>query len=648
MADGLAGHELDFYTFVNYSRWLQPHTGMDYSDLNEALPYWFNGMVPLAYLLNDSRLIKQVENVAESVLMLQQPDGWLGPEEPGKRNFWGRTPFLLGLTQLAEADPMHWEEEVLRAMLTFMLTMNTMLNNKGDGIALCPSDYECFWGQARVADLIIPIQWLIDNYPDMAAQHPEWADNIRLLDQYTQIRWADFYQDGVYPQVVTDPTTTNPQYPYIHGVNAGQGLKASAVLRRSTKNDSLIAASLRAVEWTFAYHGAPSGTILGDEIQRDLAPFSGSELCTAVETGYSLAYLYHALGINDHADKAERVIYNALPAMMTGDHWAHQYLAQPNQPWAVFDQGERQGQNVFTTARRGAATTFGLEPEYPCCTVNHPQGYPKFVSNSWGYYGIGDESGLAHVLLGPSFVNDSSVAIECDTYYPFDNVLRYTINASKAFTLFVRVPTWYDKPTTSITTTWDRDPITLQPDPVTGLHMLSVPAGGQSMIYTIGMTIRTEPRANQSISVYYGNLLFALDVGQANESYYPHTFQHPDGDGMVNLPFTQLRDYHVWNTTPWNIAIDMNTFSYHELPPETQPPNPPFAYYGAREPFISVQGCEIAWDQYLGAIPGPPPPAWNRSCIGEKQTYNLIPYGQTKVHMSELPLLSGEGTGGTP
>ena len=72
----------------------------------------------------------------------------------------------------------------------------------------------------------------------------------------------------------------------------------------------------------------------------------GSELCTAVETMYSMSYLYHTLGDNGFADRCERAAFNALPVSITADHWARQYLAVASEPYAKLLSGKNPFWNV--------------------------------------------------------------------------------------------------------------------------------------------------------------------------------------------------------------------------------------------------------------------------------------------------------------
>ena len=632
LASGLAGHIHDFWVFVSSSVWLYPggNGGVDYSNSNEALPYWFNGMVPLAYSLDDQTLKDQVHSVASTILSLQQNDGWLGPEAAGNRDFWARIPLLLGFTQLVEANST-WEDSVLTSMRSFMTLANSMLKNGGEGFTNCPGCDSFQWGQMRVGDMLITIQWLLERYP--SDQDDLLWDNMQMFYDLNDMKWKDYYVQGTYQAVVT-----NANFMYTHGVNVGQGLKQSSVYQRFLDDDSLTTSTMNAVDWTFRDHGAASGTIIADEAEQGLAPWSGSELCTAVETGYSLTYLYQTMGQNEFADRAERVIYNAMPAMLTGDKWAHQYMIQGNQPWANNNTQdfEQNVQHVFTTANSGLATSYGMEPQYPCCTANHPQGYPKLLSNSWVVVG---SSGLGHALLGPSTVQTTlsggNVAITCNTNYPFSNNLEYKVNSDVPFDLYLRVPGWAVSDSSSVQV-GNAAATNVSPDSK-GMHKVSLPKGASIVNYELGATIRTETRSNNTIAVYYGAMHYALEITTNVTSSYPHAYGTPTGPGLDYLPYPQLRDYYFTPWSPWGVTIDTNSLVYHGMDDGDTLPDLVFDTNVAPA-YITFQGCQIIWPRYLDIDTTPDWAPEDRTCFDDVAEYRLIPFGAAKLHMSDLPV----------
>lgn len=625
MADGLPGHEHDFYPIVKDSPWLGGTS--EYSDLNEALPYWFNGLVPLAYGLDDARLKNQVLLVARYILDNQQADGWLGPETKlNTRNFWGTYPMLLALIQLSEATAgTDLSDEILVAMHKFVDLMHSMLSDNYQGYVFHDGDdFDDQWGRSRAADMIVALQWLYENDP--RENSAKLRECMKFLNDKA-FDWSYWFSEEVYIKVDLDTVPLNiteALFPFEHVVNAGQGHKAGAAISRFDRDDSLLESVRRGTNWTFLYHGTPSGSIIGDERLSGLSPVRGTELCGVVETMFSLSYLQQSLGDREFADRNELAAYNALPVMLMPDWWAHQYIAQTNQPLST-ELTEFPFWNVNAWGQ-----TYGLEPNYPCCTVNHPQGYPKFLSASFVREG---EDGIAHALLAPARVITTTqsgveVEISCLTNYPFTPDLYYTVTAEAPFTFGVRVPSWAIQDESYVVVnggTRQR----VQPDPATGMHHIELESGKSTISYTLSAEIRVEPRANETVSIYHGSLLYAIPVGQHIETHRHDDFPQAPPEAL---------EYMITPTTKWAFAIDPSTLRFNGAPHNlTDLPNSVWED-GAPPVSITATVCEIEW-KMAGEMPLEPPLAEDRNCTSDPYEIDLVPYGSAKLHMAELPTM---------
>jgi len=392
-------------------------------------------------------------------------------------------------------------------------------------------------------------------------------------------------------------------------------LKAGAAAYRYTGNATQLAASVDGWDLLFKYHGRPSGIYSADEYLAGLEAVRGTELCLVVETMFSGSYLYQVTGNPKFADRVERITYNALPAEMTGDMWSRQYLQQENQIAA-----QNMSPNPFPNDG-SYSNVFGLEPNYPCCTVNHPQGWPKFVSNA--FLTTPDGTGLVHLYLGPfstktTLTGGNAVQVAVDTKYPFSDTLTTTITAQKAFTYHVRVPSWVSGGTMTVN---GRSAQPIKSDS-NGLQSISVTAGTTTVVLNLPAPITTESRPHGSIAVQRGPLHYALDIPRNSTVLAQNSEQ------------TNAKDYQFEATAAWNYAIDPATLKFKQGSTSGNLPSPIFDSH-LPPVSITVTACPIQWAT-SGSLVATSPPQSPR-CTGAQKTITLTPYGSTKLRIAEFP-----------
>src|SRR6266545_5371404 len=73
-ADGLSGHLDRFWPDVAQSQWFGGA-----AEGWERAPYWLDGVIPLAWVLDDAALKKRITNHVDYIVAHQRRDGWYSP-----------------------------------------------------------------------------------------------------------------------------------------------------------------------------------------------------------------------------------------------------------------------------------------------------------------------------------------------------------------------------------------------------------------------------------------------------------------------------------------------------------------------------------------------------------------------------------------
>ncbi|HEY3705809.1 MAG TPA: beta-L-arabinofuranosidase domain-containing protein [Terracidiphilus sp.] len=522
-ADGLSGHLDETWADVGpNSGWLGG-AGESW----ERGPYFLDGLIPLAWLLDDARLKAKARKYIEWTLTHQQPNGMIGPAS--NDDWWPRFVILKALTQYYEAtaSESNPDPRVLPLMDKYFRHQ----------LAALPTRPLRDWGKFRWQDEALSVLWLYNRTGE-----PYLLDLARLLHQQGY-DWIAEFANFPYKQRITAEYIKLNEGGGLkdlalatHGVNNGQALKTGAVWSLVSGSEFDRTATARMLAELDRYHGLPNGMFSCDEHLSGRDPSQGSELCTVVETMFSLEQALAISGDPALGDRLEKLAFNALPGTFTDDMWAHQYNQEPNQvecslhhkPW-VSDGPE--------------SNLYGLEPNFGCCTANFHQGWPKFAASLFLLSGSQEsEDGLVSAAYAPCELRTRirSVAVHVieETDYPFRATVRLTVNPATpiAFPLSLRIPAWAEGAKLSV----NGEP---EPAPTPGAfaQVTRTWRRDDRVELTLPMQARLSRWFNDSAAIERGPLVFS----------------YPIGESWVKLRDRGMTaDWQVFPTTNWNYALD--------------------------------------------------------------------------------------------
>ena len=581
----------------------------------ERGPYWIDGLLPLAYILNDKELIAKVKPWIEWTIKSQQPDGYFGPAkdyspEPGiqrdnSHDWWPKIVMLKVLMQYYSATG---DKRVINLLTNYFKYQLKELPTH-------PLDHWSFWARYRAGDNLMVVYWLYNITGDKS-----------LLELAELIHKQTFDYTGSF--LSTDLLQRNGS---IHGVNLAEGMKEPIIYYQQHTEKKYLDATEKSYADLRKYNGMANGMFGGDESLHGNNPTQGSELCTAVEEMFTLENTLAITGDVSYADHLERIAFNALPAQVDENLTDRQYFQQANQ--VMVTQADRN----FDVNHSGTDVCYGLQTGYACCTSNMHQGWPKFTQNLW--YATVDK-GIAALVYSPSeakinVANGATINIKEETNYPFSGTIKFTLNMNSkspvTFPFALRIPEWCKKATIKV-----NGKVEQEPDGNRVVKLSREWKSGDVVELELPMHIRQNRWYENSVSVERGPLVYALKIGQDIKKV-----NNPKDTINYGSTFYEMRP-----TTPWNFGLISTPKDkldeQFKVEDTGKVANYPWTV-DAAPVIITTTGRQIpSWKLY-GDMAGPLPYSniYNENePVQPDQRITLIPYGCTKLRISEFPIVN--------
>lgn len=576
-AEGLSGNLHKIWPDIRDSGWIGgSREGW------ERVPYWLDGFIPLAYLLENEEMIATVKKYIDAIVSAQEADGWICPckkEDRAKYDTWAIQLICKTLKVYYECSG---DERIPDVIYRVLRNYYEMLSS---------GESKLFkWAKFRWFETFIYLDFLYKKYRE------DWIKDLAKI-----IR-----EQGFDYNTATD-SWKKPSHMWLrktHIVNIAMMLKSEAVsheLLGEEYTDN--AEKLR--EILDRYNGTAFEGFTGDEVLSGLDPTRGTELCSVVEQMYSYEEIYARTGESKWAERLEVLAFNALPATLSEDMWTHQYVQQVNQTAC------RKTMIMAPFSTNGPyAHTFGLEPNFGCCTANFSQGWPKFALSAFMHK---DNRIISSVML-PCVLKDKDVTIRVETDYPFRNKVHYYIEAQKDFDFEIRIPSFAKKLE-----------VNGKSEEVKNLEY-AIKQGKTEIELEFTAEPYFKKRPNNLYALQMGSLLFSVPV-----AYKKKMREYTKKGVERRFPYC---DYQFIPESAWNYAFSDDDFEINygavgDIPFSQE--NPPIT--------VKAKMRQINWGlkfPYRSVCRKTPK---SRKPISEVKEIRLCPYGCARLRMTEMPVL---------
>jgi hypothetical protein len=172
-ADGLSGHLDEFWPDIRDSAWIGGK-----ADGWERMPYWLDGVVPLAWLTDDRALQKRIIGYLDHILAHQHEDGWLGPRVEDRAeaaDLWSQAlslKMLIGYHNATGDDRVPCVVDKALRMLDRLIGFQTLSN----------------WGPFRWFEFLIAVWWHYERTRE------SWLLGLAVKLQAQGFHWREFFR----------------------------------------------------------------------------------------------------------------------------------------------------------------------------------------------------------------------------------------------------------------------------------------------------------------------------------------------------------------------------------------------------------------------------------------------------------------------